>query len=112
MADSPKVSFRIPQTIWDEFLKEIEKDPLVESPSQKIRELIIEYIKECRKKEEKVMRACLVNKEGLVFDKTEGNNLKAIKEWAKDRGDDEYTLIIYEEGKEISYRVRNNRFYK
>lgn len=48
MADSPKVSFRIPQTIWDEFLKEIEKDPLVESPSQKIRELIIEYVKDCR----------------------------------------------------------------
>lgn len=64
-------------------------------------------------KEEKEMRACLVNKEGLVFDKTEGINLKAIKEWAKDRGCDEYTLIIYEEGKEeISYRVRNNRFYK
>ena len=61
------------------------------------------------------MRACLVNKKGLVFDKTKGTNLKAIKEWAKDRGDDEYTLIIYEnygEGKEISYRVRNNRFYK
>ena len=52
MADSPKVSFRIPQTIWDEFLKEIEKDPLVGSPSQKIRELIIEYVKECRKQED------------------------------------------------------------
>ena len=62
---------------------------------------------------QKEMRACLVNKEGLVFDKTEGTHLKSIKEWAKDRGDDEYTLIIYEEGKEeISYRVRNNRFYK
>lgn len=45
MADSPKISFRVPDSIWQEFLKIIENDPLVTNPSQKIRELIIEYVK-------------------------------------------------------------------
>ena len=59
--------------------------------------------------------ATLTNAQGCVFDSTEGVSFKRIKEWAKDRGYQEYFLKITEDKYShefICFSVRNNRFYK
>lgn len=48
---SVKINFRVPENIWNEFLRVMESDPLSTTPSALLRDLIIQYIKDNQKEE-------------------------------------------------------------
>lgn len=63
-----------------------------------------------------MIKAMLSNGQGCTFDKTELGSVKAIKEWAKDRGPEKYNLVIFKEDAKsegsgmMGFEITGNRF--
>lgn len=67
---SVKINFRVPENIWNEFLRVMESDPLSTTPSALLRDLIIQYIKDNQKEENKMFKGIVKDQLGTMEDRT------------------------------------------